>query len=921
MCHDESDNGFQIIAHNPNIKGISERIQDIKKDRDKTFKYTVYSGHSRKGKSFITESEFEERCTEYFEIYYECLARRGPLILSWEARNCPKYLENLTLSMRSWCEKTNTPPNIQGLVLPSFSILKHLHWHGLNPKMISNYLQTEKIPSELSAVVYNSQKSVILLIRKAKSEKLTNDIASLINYLKLFILLFDNVLPNIKFIPLVVTDDNVNPDYVDCHDCRNHVLSEKELRYFSNWLGRREQEEYFNIGNNKIKEDLGKSNVLKTRFLAKVTGVLAAASIHPNHMPRLIGGQSYNKQMEHVKVLLTPAQLDIIHSQDKHVIIKGGFGCGKSIIAAAMLKKIAESLKNDEKLFHICYDAKSEMLNEIGTKSDKVTPFHNKDGLLLSTVIDQITKPDRSEKINLVVDEYDGEDLNKAEADKLNKVFNESLKESYIVLIRQPIEKERHINDVPQEKNRFDILKKDRMKADYLHKWKEGTMIEYHLALNMRNSKEIYELVEATKEELEKQTIFFHPKDSKIDDESEERKENKIINKSKENQESKESLEENSISKEEISENEGLEDEPEFETKGQLVENQSNSKMGNHGEDIDSSGENAMFDELEVEPEFEIKEHSVEDYSNTKMSLDGAEAVKGLSIANRKKNEDGSVHKDHQKLEEEHKSKGQSLRKHGDSLMGLDEAQAIIGSPMRNDAVGNRTVSTFEHAEVDSIGHKMETGRPLLFELGDTKEEFQKSLSLVTILSKMLLDSNKHVVLHLDTETNAFPSAIQFAFHHHFKDMKKTTNFEEFQSSDKSIFKCSYRKIRGLEFARVTVLIDRDIYFVQHYLVETLARCTTKLSVVVLPEISALDNVIKKWKAKELLNQWKTKIVSKKNQTKHYEFQFNHEEKIAYGKFKFDYYERLEKEFNLPSKNENTASFRKDEAMEIVIQR
>ena len=343
--------------------------------------------------------------------------------------------------------------------------------------------------------------------------------------------------------------------------------------------------------------------------------------------------------------------------------------------------------------------------------------------------------------------------------------------------------------------------------------------------------------------------------------------------------------------------------------------------MGNHEEDIESSGENAMFNELEVEPEFEIKEQSVEDYSNTKMSLDGAEAVKGLPIVNRKKNEDGSVHEDHQKLEEEHKSKGQSLRKHGDPLMGLDEAQAIIGSPMRNDAVGNRTVSTFEHAEVDNIGHKMEAGRPLLFELGDTKEEFQKSLSLVTILAKMLLDSNKHVVLHFDTETNAFPNAIRFAFHHHFKDMKKTTNFEEFQSSDKSIFVCSYRKIRGLEFASVTVLIDRDIYFVQHYLVETLARCTTKLSVVVLPESSALDNVIKKWKAKELVNQWKTKIVSKKNQTKHYEFEFNHEEKIAYGKFKFDYYESLEKEFNLPSKNETTASFRKDEAMEIVIQR
>ena len=47
-----------------------------------------------------------------------------------------------------------------------------------------------------------------------------------------------------------------------------------------------------------------------------------------------------------MKVILTPAQLDIIHSQDKHMIIKGGFGCGKSIIAAAMLKKIAESKKS-----------------------------------------------------------------------------------------------------------------------------------------------------------------------------------------------------------------------------------------------------------------------------------------------------------------------------------------------------------------------------------------------------------------------------------------------------------------------------------------------------------------------------------------------------------------------------------------------
>ena len=127
------------------------------------------------------------------------------------------------------------------------------------------------------------------------------------------------------------------------------------------------------------------------------------------------------------------------------MIIKRGFGCGKSIIAAAILEKIAESLKNDEKLFHICYDARSESLNKMVNNNQenyKVTPFPNRDKLKLSKIIDQITKPDRSEKINLVVDEYDGEDLDESEAVKLNNNFSNLLKEAYILLIAQPIEKE-----------------------------------------------------------------------------------------------------------------------------------------------------------------------------------------------------------------------------------------------------------------------------------------------------------------------------------------------------------------------------------------------------------------------------------------------------------------------------------------------
>ena len=346
------------------------------------------------------------------------------------------------------------------------------------------------------------------------------------------------------------------------------------------------------------------------------------------------------------------------------------------------------------------------------------------------------------------VEVCNGEDLDTSEAEKLKKVFNESLKESYIVMIAQPIKKERIISNVRQEKNRFDIL--------------EDTMKEYYLKSNMRNSIEIHELVEATKEVLkDKQTVFIHPKDSKTG------------GKSERNQETEERPEEISISKKESSKH------------GNQEELEVNSKIGN-------CGENSISDELEVEPEHEMKGQSVENYGSTKIGLDGAEALYESPMLNRKKNI-----KSHQELglEVEHERVWQPIKNYGDSVMGLDEAQAILGSPIEKDTSGNSTRSIFEHGEVDNIGHKIKTERPLLFELGD-KEEFQRGLSLVAIFTKLFTISSKHVVLHFDTEPNAIPRALRFAFDHHF-GKKETTNFKEFETS-KKVLVCSYPTFRGL---------------------------------------------------------------------------------------------------------------------------
>ena len=486
------------------------------------------------------------------------------------------------------------------------------------------------------------------------------------------------------------------------------------------------------------------------------------------------------------------------------MIIRGAFGCGKSIIVNAMLQKISESLKEDEKLFYVCYDPRSELLNKmVKTNQEKVTPIDNKKGQKLSQIIDDITKEEGPGKINIVIDEYDGEDLDESEAERLNDFFDKVFKELFIVLIVQPIEKRRVINEIPETKNRFDILEK--------------TMKTYSLERNMRNSIEIHKLIEATKEVLSAtEAIFTHPKDNE----------------------------------EKIKESVGVK------SKGEFVPAQ-----------VPVSVQDPQ------EPESEIKREL----------------------------------------------KGQSEKNSSNLIMGLDEAQAIKGSPTVDNAGGNRTVSSFSYPKVPKTGHKIKTQNPVLFELGGM-EEFHKHLSLLAIFEKILNIRNKHVVLHFNTEANLIPSALQYA-NENYLHKKITTNYEEFESLNKSILVCSYPTFRGLSHPIITILIDQDIYYLQHFLVEMLARCTSELFIVVLQNSSALESVTNAWKGKKLVTNCEIKISDDPTQRDILDPDYSKYPDVIDAKFKseFETYKELEKAFKiLTMKNKTITTNREQKAKEII---
>ena len=402
-----------------------------------------------------------------------------------------------------------------------------------------------------------------------------------------------------------------------------------------------------------------------------------------------------------------------------------------------------------------------------------------------------------------------------------------------IIVIVQPIEKKRVINNIVQKRNRFDLL--ENMKL-------------FELNRVMRNSVEINNLVKLTKDVIHKETIFVH---------------NIIKRKS-----------ESSI----------------------LTENRKSKVL------------RATLPKLssDIAAKLPSRTKTPHEYPKEKLELVEAKAVPGSL----KKTHDGDTHN--------YPTENPSIPK-----LGLDEAQAVSGFTQSTGNKGVRTISKFLFAAADKTGHKISSKKPSLFELGD-KNDFQKIQSLIAIFQKRQIQKSKQVVLHFDSLVNEIPDNFLFIFEHHFKIQRKVTkNYKEFNSKKNAVLVCSYPTFRGLEHPKITVIIDCDMYYVQHYLVETLARCTSDLCVVVLQNSKTLTDVTAEWKTKQVIQQWEIECTVDHLQEEDSEFKLttNKDPHIIQAKFNREYCKLLEERFAEFVAEDKNFESKKKEARKITQQR
>ena len=825
ICHCQEDYGYEVFGHFWVADKLIESCCKIVAD---TAVKKVRMVLGEKKVKYCDASEFRSECSEYFERYYKTLAKEAPLVLPSKVIS-PK-VKRIVDTMSKWCQSTEKRGHVKGFVLHSF-LIKDLYLKMYNDELddLRRKLNIEDFPSTPTITVYNPNERIFLLVRVAGSKDVKNEIKLCGAELKMLMLIIGDELKDtgIKVIPLVVTDRETK-----CVDCRSHLIKREEIEdidLFTRWYEKKavdfeiESADYFE--ENKTNE-----------ILAKIVSCMGATKIHGS-LPAFTTEEK--KQIQEALLLLTREQTEILYSEEKHIIVNGPYGSGKSIIGRLKANMIADNLRRSELLYYISFDSRSALLNEIQRQNPMIKIYPDQDeekGRKLSYMIRDIlnrnkiesrrtkTKTKRQKKINLIIDEYDGESLDQSEAHKLNGIINNEYKDVFkdavILLIAQSMKKERWASNKIIDSNRFGLLEK---------------MPEKRLSFVMRNSMQIHNFLEVTKKFLQDVTTRYELQERKNMD-LEQDKYGKQV-KQESNQKNKETV----ITTKEISD---------F-----IIERPQDSETG------------LISSTAQVQP----------------------------------------------------------------SNLELDEALDYAEIPTAKNGDEAKIENRFKYEQAKHIGHKGESKLPVLYELCGYDNNFQKIISLTTVFENLQItrcNANiKHVLLHFNPDNEIPRLAITLLdFKHSTKVTDKLTNsYEDFinDSMEKFIFVCNFRTFRGLEHSRITIIIDRDMYSLQHFLVEVIARCTTYLNIVLLGGSKALNVIMQKWKQEvsgKLLIERREIILSKdRKQSKDSSTQKN--EEITIDTLSQEY-KNLEQKFEqlLPHKNKGKDLKSKQEA-KITIQR
>ena len=442
---------------NEDRKVLKQNISFITRDNEKEIE--IYGGAGELGVKVFKGEQWKIKCKRYFNRYF-----KTSTIISM-----PSDGDMIVDTLSSVCSDNKS----RGFVFKNYDIARHLEFLGYDKVVLEEKVGAALKNRSISYIAYIEQKNVIFIFEKVTNvsniDQCLKNIAVMVKY---FITLYGKEIQasGVTVIGLLIRG-NEKKEFVECKFCHLFSPSFKEfesgISFGTWWVPVENYEGWWNLMNP------GKQKRLFNDLAAEI---LCFMAVQEKGLPILTDDKS--QQLKQTYFLYTPQQMNIHFSDAKHVVIQGSYGSGKSLLGLKKLELISKnSHGRNEKIIYVNFDSKSKLhlLMEKNVKEyveissrkikrmDRIRDIlespgsllyvcHNSRGENLSTILQETARlnrstPEAKTNYHLIVEEYDGETLTYNEATKIkNLVKGNDLMESHIILLAQPLTKNRSWN-------------------------------------------------------------------------------------------------------------------------------------------------------------------------------------------------------------------------------------------------------------------------------------------------------------------------------------------------------------------------------------------------------------------------------------------------------------------------------------------
>ena len=446
-------NGFYYINYACDRQKIITTAENVCKFKFEENPVSVFFG-ANLGKT-VTFSEWKEECESHVKTFYSSHGKLSDVILIPGLTKQNEKLWQGVIDLRTFINWCNLSEDKLAVIIPDYNIVDHFNIYSIPEPLLREKLNIKNFQKSERLLIFNASCNAILIIRVASDRNLKNEISHCIDDVNLFLLMLRDELKEsgiliTGFVVYIGNNKHLENDSLACHDLIVPWEALDSEKSFDNYWQRYH-------GKSSLKNLQRKlPHREKQKIFIAVSGkLLAYLSQYQYKVCQKIilptNQKDAAKNIVQTELLLDRYQMEIVHSKNNHILLKGDYGTGKSIICLKKLELLSKKLQDKEIIFYINFHKKSDFDFAVNTRIKNISSNINILGGTgyLSDIIKfgilETKEFSNMKKTHLIVDEFNTESLTTDETTTLKKLFTEEeqLRDSTILIALQPIEIER----------------------------------------------------------------------------------------------------------------------------------------------------------------------------------------------------------------------------------------------------------------------------------------------------------------------------------------------------------------------------------------------------------------------------------------------------------------------------------------------